>query len=79
MLCKINRLLTLVILAFIGAFVAHSIYHVIHYHVSPQLRLVSSAPWYTAIIANAFLTTLIAGALLIFKGIVIHLRNRAHA
>ena len=79
MLLKINRLLSLVIIAFVGAFVAHSIYHVIHYLISPQLHILGSAPWYAAILANAFLIALIVIALLAIKGIVVHLYRRSRA
>ncbi|MBQ1946245.1 MAG: hypothetical protein II343_04870 [Clostridia bacterium] len=79
MLCKINRTLTLVIIAFISAFIGHSLYLSIDYHVRPGLYAMNSAPWYTAILVNGILTALIALTLLFAKWLVQYLRKKMNA
>ena len=79
MLCKINRTLTLVIVAFLGAFIGHSLYLTLDYHARPALYAMNSAPWYTAILVTGVLTALIALTLLFAKWIVQYLRKKMNA
>ena len=67
MLCRIQHLLSAVILAFLGAYVGHSLYLCIDYHSRPQLYALYSAPWYTAIYVNGLLTLLIAGVFFLIR------------
>ena len=79
MLCKINRMLNLVIIAFVGAFAAHSLYHFINHLARPQQYIVDSAPWYASILANGLISALIVILLLLAKWVLLRIRRKMSA
>ena len=60
MLSRIHHLLSAVMLAFIFAFVGHSLYLCIDFLSRPHLYAAHSAPWYTGIWVNGLITALFA-------------------
>lgn len=44
---KLNRILNIIIVGFVGVFVVHGIYVVRGFKTRPALYEVQSAPWYT--------------------------------
>lgn len=79
MLCKIQRLLSLVIYGFIGAFVGHSAYLFIDHQLRPQLYAAYSAPWHTQIFVNGLLTVLIAGTLFLIRLLIPRIFRQTNA
>jgi len=56
MLTRINRLLSTIIGAFIGALIGHSAYQWWDYRTHPEMYVFNSAPWYTSILLSAAVT-----------------------
>ena len=79
MLCKINSMLSGVILALAAGYLGCSLYTVYDYHAHPHAYAFHSAPWYTGILLNGALT---AGIILLFaiaKGISVYFINRSRS
>ena len=63
---KLNTFLNCLIGAFIGVFLARSVYTYWDYKTHPEIYAVSSAPWYTAILLFGVISgAIILGALIV--------------
>ena len=67
---KINNFLNCLIGAFIGVFLARSVYTYWDYTTHPEIYAASSAPWYTAILLFGIVSGAIILAALIVKVII---------
>ena len=67
---KLNTFLNCLIGAFIGVFLARSVYTYWDYKIHPEIYEVSSAPWYTVILLFGIVSGAIILAALIVKAII---------
>lgn len=67
---KINNTLNILMHSFIGVFIGHCIYKIMHYHNNPNLYMLTSAPWYTSIQIYGICTLVIVSVCLIVKYII---------
>ena len=67
---KLNRFLNCLIGAFIGVFLAGSIYTYWDYKTHPEIYAVTSAPWYTSILLFGIITLAIILVALVIKLII---------
>ena len=69
---KINIILNIIIMAFVGAFIGHGVYTVWDFKIHPELYLVQSAPWYTSILICGASTTIVLLICVVIKIIINH-------
>ena len=69
---KINIILNIIIMAFVGAFIGHGVYTVWDFKTHPELYFVQSAPWYTSILIYGVFTIILLLICIVIKVIVNH-------
>lgn len=70
MLKQLNRILNIIIGAFVGVFIGHGIYVFWDFKTHPDLYAVQSAPWYTSILLYGIVTAIILLVAVIIKWII---------
>ncbi len=56
---KLNQMLNIIIGAFVGVFIGHSIYIIWDFNTHPALYAAQSAPWYTSILVYGAATAVV--------------------
>ena len=70
---KLNQILNYIIGAFIGTFIGHALYTYWDYCTHPEVYMIYSAPWYTAVLVNGLGAGIIILICIIIKLVI---RNR---
>lgn len=73
---KLNRILNIIIGAFVGVYVGHAIYVIWNFITHPQLYIAYSAPWYTSILVYGFFTLVVLLICIAIKAIIKHALKR---
>lgn len=64
---KINQILNIIMLSFIGQFIGYGSYEYWHFQKYPGLYAMQSAPWYISILAHGLFTLVILAVCMIIK------------
>lgn len=67
---KLNNILNIVIILFVGVFIGYGIYMICDYKAHPGLYDMQSAPWYTNILVYGIFTIVILLIAIIIKLII---------
>lgn len=67
---KINQALNIIIAVLIILFIASGLFRYQHFQKYPDLYVIQSAPWYTGILINGFLTLALLTVCLILKALL---------
>lgn len=67
---KLNQLLNIVIGAFIGVFVGHSLCVMWNYKTRPDMYYLQSAPWYTSILVYGLFTIAVVVICMLIKVLI---------
>lgn len=67
---KINQILNIIMGAFVGVFIGHSVYKFWDYRTHPDLYAMQSAPWHTSILIYGIFTIIVLLVILILKLII---------
>lgn len=67
---RLNIILNIIIVAFVGAFIGHGIYTVRDFKTHPELYVVQSAPWYTSILLYGAFTIIVLLICVMIKVII---------
>ena len=70
MLKQLDRILNIIIGAFVGVFIGHGIYVFWDFKTRPDLYVVRSAPWYTSILLYGIVTAILLLVAVIIKWII---------
>lgn len=66
---KLNRVLNILMGAFVGVFIGYVIYVIWDYNAHPQLYAAQSAPWYTGILVYGICTLGVVVVCLVIKAV----------
>lgn len=69
---KLNIILNIIIVSFVGAFIGYGIYTVWDYKTHPELYVVQSTPWYTSILLYGIFTIIVLLICVVIKVIINH-------
>ena len=67
MLRKLNCFLNIVIGSFIGVFIGYGIYKFWHFKTYPNLYVIQSAPWYTALLLHGAMVAVVVVVCIILR------------
>lgn len=63
----VNKLLNIIMGAFVGVFLGHGIYVFWDYKTNPEIYAMQSAPWYTSILVYGMFTVVILAVGILIK------------
>ena len=73
---RLNTVLNMIMAAFIGVFLGHSVYVIWNFKTRPELYAMQSAPWYTSILVYGAFTFVVVFVCVVIKLIINYKQKR---
>ena len=73
---KLNNILNIIIVSFVGVFIGHDFYVLWDFKTRPELYAMQSAPWYTSILVHGAFTFVILLICFVIKAVIKHKQKK---